>query len=425
MLGAFKMKTLHVCPFSVTSVPEGERTDISSTLASIRADHCWNVEYQQQEDTMPILDASSLTADNKCADDAQCGWPGSGLKCLQNPEDGQNYCMIPMFRVKLITDDTVTMNTDMSGFDLGTDDDTRLCNNLPASARHTVMCEDPQTQVVGPCDPPVHCDVDVPADCECKLPYGLSLSSFDFPRGHTDVPGGGRILVGFNLNRTPLSAQASPTFLSPSMELTGGTRVSAVQIAIRYLMTQADGSYMPMEGAVSAFGSSETLVRDLYLPPFLNLPGGSGLTDAAFKVWVTFVPVDPIADCASVSFKRTYAVVTGLKAPAGGTNLPATVPAGDLAPDGLVGVKVNWVNRVTVDETEYASRDNAWRIYAPSGTTDIQLPAAANPIPSGEEAWVTIFASHIPYFDFDLFPTEGLLSRQMSHTQDSWAVVVP
>ena len=428
MLGAFKLQTLHVCPFSVDEVPAGVRTDISSVLGSIQEDNCWNVEYQQQEDTVPILDAGALNSQNACGNHDDCGWPPSGQMCLENPADEDKYCLIPMFRVKLLTDDKLQLNPEAGGFDLNGDkSDVRLCDLLPASASHQVMCEDPATGMIGPCVPPKFCDKAVPADTECKYPYGLALTALDFPRGHMKFPDGGRIITGFNLNRTPISAQTNPVFLMPQVDLSGGVAISGVQLALRYMKTKIDGSYEPVEGRLGSFADSTIPVTALSLPPMITPPTGGGLPDAGMNVLITFIPDDPIADCNSVTFKRVYAVASQLKAPAGGSSVPATVDGSDLPADKLVGLILSRVNRVTSDAgLVYTVKDNSWRIYAPPETTSISIPAAASPFTAGEEIWLSVFSAgfDVP-FDFDLFPVDLITARQVVESEDSWALVAP
>jgi len=426
MLGAFKLQTLHVCPFSVSTVAAGERTDISSTLSSIQASQCWSVDYQQQEDTVPILDANALVANNGCNTNDDCGWPGSGQMCLENPADGDKYCLIPMFRVKILTDDTLQLNPADSGLDRSDlSNDARLCSQLPDTAVYKVQCEDPETGVVGPCDPPVTCDLDVPGDCECQIPYGLALTGIDFPPGHMTVPDGGRIITGFNLNRTPISAQTNPVFLMPQIDMSGGVAYSGVQLAIRYLKTKIDGSYEPMEGRAGSFADSSKPVASLDLPPMIAPPAGSGLTDAGLNVMINFVPDDPTAGCASVSIKRAYAVATQLKN--GTANLPGSVNSSGLTTGELVGVALSRINRVTdAEDNVYTVKDPSWRIYAPPGTASIAIPASASPFAAGEEIWLTVFEAGFDRpFDYDLFPVDLVTTRQTVQSEDSWSLKAP
>ncbi len=95
--------------------------------------------------------------------------------------------------------------------------------------------------------------------------------------------------------------------------------------------------------------------------------------------------------------------------------------------DALLGLTLQRVDRVIVDETEQTLTDSLWRIYAPSGTTSITLPSGAgNPFSSTNQVRLTFWGSEFATpFDFNLFPYDLIQNGQISVSEDGWDLVVP
>jgi hypothetical protein len=430
LLGAFKMRTVNICPISV-NVTANTDNDISSTLAGISLDKCWSVDYQQKDSTIALKDPTatsvgSCTADADCCDDSgHCGWPDSGKKCLNDPEGGGTKgCYMPMFRVEVVSGDYVTLLPPAGGFDVTADkSDTRLCSHVPASAPFEVMCPTATPNIYESCDPRDIRDLAVPANHECSFSYGLSLTALDFPAGHAALPEGGRVLIGFNFNRTPFSEQPSPRFLVPQLETNGltGATISAVQLYMRNVTTLPDGTYDALPGYLGVTTSSVSNAAELQMPDFVPLLVPGNVPDAGLTVKVTFVAEDPSQF--PPDLEKTYADARDIPAPTAGThNLPGSVTVTVDASHKLIGLLLHKVDRIDV----YKITDRWWRIFAPPSATTITLPPAANPFASGDEVWLGLFgASFRGSFDFDLFNPDQIVKRQAAHTKDSYALRKP
>ena len=433
LLGAFKIRTMHICPVTV-NVTANTDNDISSDLSGITLDDCWNIDYQQKDSTIALKDPiatgiESCSSDADCCDTStppKCGWPDSGKKCLDNPENpGSKGCFMPMFRVEVVSGDEVTVLPPTGGFDpTAPKSDTRLCGHVPAQADFEVMCDTGTPNIYETCEPRDIRSLDVPADHECSFPYGIALTALDLPAGHPALPEGGRVLIGFNFNRTPFSEQLSPKFLVPNLQANGltGATISAVQLFTRNVVTLPDGTYEALPGYLGATAYSTSNAAELQLDDFMPLLDPGNVPDAGLTVKVTFVAENPTVF--PPDLKKTYADAKSVPAPTAGTHdLPASVTVTVDAAHELIGLLLHKADRV---EDKYEVTDRWWRIYAPPSTTSIILPVAANPFSSGDEVWLGLFgASFRVPFDFDLFKPELILKKQAAHSKDSYALVKP
>jgi hypothetical protein len=431
VLNAFKMTTLSVCPVTL-NVAAGTETDITSVLAGIGAGDCWQVDYVARDATDPLLDPNNMTADEACDTDAdccnaggECGWPQSGKKCFEMPDEpGTRYCFMPMFRVAVDSNDRMTLSVDVSDFDpTAVDADPRLCGFLPATAEWQQLCDN--EGIEGPCDPPIFHELDVPANTECSFPYGLAMVGIDFPPGHPTIPEGGRVGIGFDFNRSPFSDNLSPPFLVPSLTLPElqGASVSAIQMYMRRIAALDDMSYQIMPGVAGAFRKTSSSVSEMPMPAFHPIPAASVPADTGISVTITFVPED--ATVAPPVIERTFAVIDDMLVPASGANdMPATATFTASADAHLVGLTLARVNRDA--DTGDNLVDAMWRVYARPGTTSIALPAAASPFASGQEVWITFWSHGFSVsFDYDLFSTEQVLRGAELNSEDGYPVIVP
>lgn len=432
MLGAFKIRALHVCPVSV-DVAAGVETDITSTLAALTPDDCWSVDYQQLEAVAPLMDPNAIVPANACSSDndccntsGECGWPVSGKKCLGLPDNPEEkYCFMPLFRVQIESNDRIRLSPAAAGFKPAEPkSDNRLCSYLPAEADYEVMCDN--EGIIGSCDPPQIHTMTVPEDTECSFPYGLAMISLDFPAGHAAMPAGGRVGIGFDFNRTPYSSTLDPYFLVPPLDLPSlqGAGLTVTQMFVRKIVAMDDMSYMILPGQVAVATSLQSAASSAPLPAIFPVPAPDGLADAGLEVQVTFVPEDPLVWPDPV-IERVYATATALAPPAAGTHALPAAASFTASPDAdLIGLVLSKVHRD--QESGDSLRDPLWRIYARPGTGQIELPAGAGPFASGDEVWLRFWSSgfEVP-FDFDLFPTELLLTGQVQDSSDGYALVVP
>jgi hypothetical protein len=261
------------------------------------------------------------------------------------------------------------------------------------------------------------------------MSFGLALTSLDFPVGHATIPEGGRVLIGFDFNRTPMIRTAQPRFLVPSLELAPlvGATVSATQLFFRNIITRPDMSYELLPGRTGVSSSSNSNVATLSLPEFFPPPSPGGLEDAGLDIDVSFLPDDPLADCGSVTFDQIYAVADYMLPPSSGAHdLPGSTSDSALQNRSLRGLVLGRVDRVMDGEEEQILVDNWWRIYAPAGSADMELPSQVSPFSSGEEVRMTLWGSEFSVpFDFDLFPFNQILRGQSSEVEDGWQLVVP
>jgi len=434
LLGAFKMRTMHICPVTVNVTADTDN-DISSDLAGIDLADCWSIDYQQKDSTIALKDPTATSVDpctsnaDCCDASGSCGWPDSGKQCLLDPEgSGNKGCYMPMFRVEVVSNDYVTVLPPAGGFNPAeAKSDTRMCGMVPDQADFEVMCTTSTPNIYEPCDPRNIQSLDVPADHECSFPYGLSLIALDFPAGHAKLPEGGRVLIGFDFNRTPLSENFSPTFLVPQLVDNGlaGAGINIVQLYMRNVTTLPDGTYDALPGYLGATAYSASNAEEMQLGDFVPLLEPSGVADAGFKVNVTFVADDP--SVFPPDLDKTYATVQGVLEPAAGTHdLPGSVTVTVDPSQELIGLLLHKTDRLDNDGVIDVITDHWWRIYAPPTATTITLPAAADPFASGDEVWLGLFgaAFRVP-FDFDLFNPELVVKRQASHSKDAYALKKP
>jgi hypothetical protein len=430
MLAAFKARTLHICPITV-NITAGQENDISSVLAGITPSSCWNVEYQQKEDAIPLADPTAISPDNTCTTNEECEAIDSGYKCMDDPDNpGSTYCFLPLYRVTILSDDETRLVPSAQGFDPAADGaDDRMCSQLPATAQHEVLCEG-SSGFPESCEPQVFCDIPISsAETECAMSFGLALTSIDFPVGHATIPEGGRVLIGFDFNRTPLIRQTEPRFLVPSLDLAAlaGATVSVTQLFFRNIVTRPDMSYELLPGRTGVSSTSSSNVATMNLPEFVPPPSPSGLADAGLNIKVSFVPDDPEADCGTVTFDHIYAVADYMLLPSAGTHdLPGSTSDTVLQSRSLRGLELGRVDRVMDGDEEQILVDNWWRIYAPPGNASFELPSQVSPFSSGEEVRMTYWGSEFSVpFDYDLFSPNQIIRGQTSEVEDGWQLVVP
>jgi hypothetical protein len=429
MLGAFRLRTLHACPLTV-AVQAGVENDISAQLASLDLAQCWNVTYQQQEATVPIPDPYAISADNTCQTDTDCGWPAQNERCLpaDPAQPDVRHCLIPMYRVQIVSEQEVRLAPAEQAISPTTPGfDARLCGFLPASGRYQKLCPGQDSPPTA-CDPPQWCDAPTPAGTECALPYGLAVLAADFDPGHAALPKGGRVVLGFLFNVSPFSSQLRPAFLAPALADMQAVGLQAVQMYYRNLWLMPDGRYQVLEGGTSVAASSAADTRQLVLPEHASWPGVSDPPDAGLDTSVTFAPSDPLAACGQTDFDRVYATATGMSTPEAGVHmLPPQLALTNVGAQGLLGLTIQRVDRgqdATGDPVAYP--DAQWRLYAPAGLLDVALPPGVNPVPAGEEVWVSPAAIRFAVpFDYDLFPAHLIQREQTRTAKDSYATIVP
>jgi hypothetical protein len=424
MLGAFKLQTIAVCLLKVR-VDAGGDNDITEDLKGLTAADCWTIDYTQQQVIEVIRQKSDIVPANECQADAECGWPDSGKKCRPDPLNPQKkYCFTPMFRVKIFSSDAVDVYPDQAGFDpFAVKADARLCRHLPDTAQHEPKCPG-DSGVPTTCDGgPQYCDVTLdPQEVECAYSYGVGLLALDFPEGHEELPDGGRVVVGFDFHRTPLTGPTPLRFFVPDPQSTGGAAVNAAQLLARYITTMPDGSYATMTGHLGASTRSNNPASFLELPPLLPPPDPGQLPDAGFEVMIGLVPDDPLANCQSVTFEKIYAVATGMLEPSGSQVLPDAPVETGLSDADLKGLVLGLAVRDPAEDAAYV--DPLWRIYAPATTTTFELPAGACPFTAGQEVWLQFQGGGFTVpFDFDLFPNNMILREVEISTDDTWALI--
>lgn len=425
VLGSFKMNTLRVCRVTAP-VDAGADTDISARLAALQASDCIDMPFRQQEVIEPVVELAALKPGNACTSDTACGWPASGKKCLPADPGAPNdrYCLMPLFRVRLLPDFTLAVTLASGPFDpLAAQNDPRLCRYLPASARYEELC--PGTDGPVPCDPRRFHDLPVdPSTTECRLPYGLAVTTLDFPAGSGFMPDGGRALIGFNYNFTSVSRNASPVFLLPDPQnpALAGAQMSAAQVLVRSLNQLSDGSYTQSPGYLSARGTAALGAASLPLPPLLTLPALDTSLDAGLSALVMFAVTDPTVFPPEIL--RAYALLSQLLAPTAALPSPLapTWPAGHH----LTGVVFSRVNRLGQGEAEDAVLDPLWRVYAPPGSATLAPPAARSPFAPGDEVWAAPFAAIFAGdFDYDIFDPARLGRGMRQQASEGFAFTAP
>jgi hypothetical protein len=423
MLGAFKLHTIAVCLLKVRVDSNGDN-DITADLKALTAEDCWSIDYTQQEVIEPIREKGAIVPANECQTDADCLWPDSGKKCRPDPQNpDKKYCFVPMFRVKIISEDAVSVYPDQTGFDpFGMKADARLCRHLPDTTQHEPKCPG-ESGVPTTCDGgPQYCDVTLdPREVECAYAYGVALLALDFPPGHQKLEDGGRVVVGFDFHRTPLTGPSALRFFVPDPQSTGGASVNAAQLLMRYITTMPDGSYTTVPGHLAASARSEDPPGYLELPPLLPPPDPGQLPDAGFEVQIGLIPDDPLASCQTVTFEKIYAVATAMLEPSNTQLLPAAPGETGLSQSDLKGLLLGLAVRDPAESAVYV--DPLWRVYAPPDTTSFDLPAAASPFTAGQEVWLQFWGGgYTVPFDYDLFPTGMILREREISTDDTWAL---
>jgi hypothetical protein len=276
------------------------------------------------------------------------------------------------------------------------------------------MCEDPDTGVVGPCDPPVVFDLAVPEDSECSIPYGITLAAFDLPPGHALFPDGGRVLLGFDFNHHRNRPGQNARFLVPLEAMSEGVAFSATQLFFRNFGAP---------GWLMAADRWDSVCCPMDLPAVFSLPElQAPPEDTGLTVDVTFVAEDPTMrpDDPDFELLRVYAEGTGMNT-AGAGGLPMTLTESTLHEEVLKGVVLSRADYVGED----TYLDNWWRIYVPEGTTEIPLPAGVSPFAAGDSVWVTPWGCAFEGpFRYDLFPIEVLLGHKALCSEDSYAAVI-
>jgi hypothetical protein len=424
VLGSFKMNTLRACPISA-AVVAGADTDISGILAALQPEDCLEMPYRQQEAIEPVLDRAVMVPGNECTSDTACGWPASGLKCLADPAaPNDRYCLMPLFRVRLLPDFLLSASLSPGPFDpMAAQNDSRLCRYLPASARYEELC--PGSDGPVPCDPRRFHDLPVdPKTAECRIPYGLSIATLDFPPQSPFLPDGGRALIGFNYNFTSVSRDAAPTFFMPDPQnpLLAGARISTAQVMVRNLSQFPDGSYSQCPGYASTRASAAIGASSIALPPLLPVPALAPALDSGLTADVLFSVVDPTVFPPQIL--RAYAIFSRLLPPATALSLPLspTWPAGHH----LTGVLFSRVNRIGENAAEDAVLDPLWRVYAPADAASLAPPAARSPFAPGVEVWAAPFAAiYAGGFDFDIFDPERLRKGMSQQAADGYAFTAP
>jgi len=420
-----QMHTLLVCPLDI-DVAAGGETDISPQLSGLSKESCWQVDYQSKDTVVPFVDPYNpdpdvcMSDNDCCASWGDCGWPQSGWKCLDDPyEPSRKKCFMPLFRVEIISGDSITLLPPASGFDpYAAKSDDRLCSWVPDSAPFEVMCESYTPGYYVPCDPRNMQDLDVPTEHECSFPYGLSIASLDFPPGHTALPEGGRVVVGFGLNHTPSASDRDPEFLVPSLRNNGleGAAISVTQLIHRNNYDTKDGGCVILPGLVGMMSSVYSNAPEIQMEgslPFLEI---GGIADPGMDVKVTFIAEDPTVFPPTLA--RVYTEAAKMRPPVSGTHTtPYEIEITPAAGHHLIGLVVEKVDRVD-DEPVV---DPLWRIYLPADTASVMLPDSVSPFKTGDEVQITPWASSFPVpFDYDLFQTDLILKDQAAYSEDSY-----
>jgi hypothetical protein len=413
-VGSFDFHTLHVCPVTV-DVPDGGEADITGDLALVSSTDCWNIEYQAHEKIVGF--PSPNAAPEACTTNDDCGWPDSGMMCLdyqQNP--GTMACLHPLDRVHIQSGDEVKFLPDFSGFDpTAPDADVRLQAGLPATAPYEELCPTATPGIYESCAPPRVHELTVPGDAECSLPYGLVLAAMDSPVG--------RVLIGFDFIHKRNYTVSNSKFLVPRSIMTGGVYLSVAQTFVRNFIRTDGGDLREVPGFTLSADRWEILTLQLKMPFLLPLPAlDPPPDDAGLSTEITFIPEDP-TKWPDPNIERVFATALGPRMPQAGVHEMAfELTESNLAGPDLKGVVLNKV--------DYAAGlthvDPWWRVYAPAAAASIVLPESLSPFASGDDVWITPFgASFGVPFDYDGFPPDVLLGPLSRYSEDSWAVIVP
>lgn len=424
-LETFRLKTLEVCPFTV-DVVAGQDNDISDIISEIDPEDCWSVNYKQQDVVVPMLERSPAIEPATCESDADCcndtgdcGWPLSGRKCLANPEDssGQRYCLMPLFRVQILSDDYVFPVPDLHEYDPAAKrSDGRLCSSTPGYAPFEMMC-DYGGSVYEICDPRDIRDLGVPADFECSFGYSLAVASLDFPEGSAELPEGGRVVLGYDFNRALFADFSMPSFLIPPF------KNAVLNVSQCYLRNTdySDQGYEMLPGKACAANKSNSRVASPALQPFLPLPASGSLVDAGIDTRVVFIAADPTQW--PPLLLRTYSKAKELNEPEHHLhNLPEEITGPSVPGSEVLGIVLSLVDR----DYRNVYKDPLWRIYASAEMDRVEIPAELSPFESGDEVWVTLQALDFSApFDYDLFPFKKLTTEHTRFSEDSYPLIVP
>ncbi len=418
ILDVYQFKPLHLCLLSV-SVAEGGETDISDALSALSLDDCWNVNYLQQEVLVPALEEHEyyhLYAE-PCQSDLDCEPVGDFHKCVENQiKPGSKYCYRTYRQVKILSDDFVTILPNTNYFNPTTDNsDKRLCSWFPEYA-HDMMCN-----IFGDCQTTT---VTVPEDTECSLRRALAVASLDFPPGHPSLPEGGRVVVGFNSSSAQLAPSPEvrlpvPSLLSPGLK---GAELSVDWYYYRNLKRDPIYGYRPLPGVTGVSAKYNADVDSLVMPPFLPIPSSEDIPDAGLDVKVIFLPEYP-DEYGPPNVLWAYSLADSIRPPDPSVHeLPGSVVNPDISQSQLICIVLSKVDR----EGGEVLRDSWMRIYAPQGTSNIDIFTDQVPLSSGDEVWLSLQGrSFTTPFYYNLFPIEQLLSGQSAFSEDSYALVVP
>ncbi len=446
LLAGFKMQTLLACPLDVDVVPNNV-TSIDSLLNSIGNDDCITFDYQYADVVEPLVHPGAVDADNACDPDpsdcteggpliCDCKQVAGNYECMQNPSDGQYYCMQPMYRVDIAPTREVEASANLGAFDpTRADADWRTCSLLPETGQHEVMCPNPDNGMPQTCtdangDPaPVYCTMPVdPQQTDCSFPFAVSLATIKLPRGNQWLPMGGYLVIGYDFNRTPVAFDPSPAFLLPdAVSGLEQAKVALRQTYFRNLVTLSDMSYLLLPGTASTtIDIDVNTAGTVEMPELIATPRPEGLGEAPFDIRVRFVPDDPFADCNSATFEKVYAVTKWMHGPDANQQLPEPPSLGN--PQGMLqGLLLHVVDRLVGGDGEEDIRtDPLWRIYAPAGTASYELPMSVSPFSSGREVLLTFWSSGFstPFF-YDVFPARQVLLEEQVLSEDGWFLLVP
>jgi hypothetical protein len=255
----------------------------------------------------------------------------------------------------------------------------------------------------------------------------LSIGALDFPEGHAALPEGGRVIVGFDFNQTPILNEDTPGVLVPSLGLPAlqGASMTVAQLNMRNVVYMPDDNFGTPPGKLGTAAVTDLVAGSIDLYPFMAPEALGPQFDAGFDVEVIFMPKDSTVWPYPV-MNRVYAEATRVNSPMNALPppvLPSAITLSNLPDGNLRSVVISGVDR---DGDYYGFRDPLWRIYTPASTTIIPFTDDANPFSSGEEVWVSLEKSgfDVP-FDYDLFPVDLILRQQAVYSEDSYALIVP
>ena len=332
--------------------------------------------------------------------------------------------------------DQVTIEPSGSGFDPATDkSDQRLCSILPEYAPYEELCDTPSPGVYESCNPQRIHDLMLPDDTECSYNIGLTLAGLEFSEGHSELPEGGLVIVGFDFHRTT-DHNRKPRFFIPSFQANDleGASLVISQSYLRNAKSIPDGRCQSIPGQLAVTSALGSIPETLTMPDFLPMPAQSSVPDAGLEVTVVFIPEDPSVWPNPV-LERTYSVAEKMSDQLSSANeLPETLLLSISPESELTGLVLSKVDRAYLDiddsrwdwDQPLVITDPLWRIYAPAGTTSIHLQPEFSPFSSADEVWVMPSASSFATpFEYDLLLDDQIIWQQTSYSQDSYATIVP